>query len=177
MNTFKSANSIQKAFKNVIHPSLAFGAKMENGQTTTVENYIHVEQISSYDSQFVINLKFPFPRPKEQISPNVLENSQFSFGSNAAARRKREDHRRSALKNKPERLVQSIIRGETGKLRKRIDDAGGVASLVKFEVNISGKAGITETIDGEITKKMSTAAHWMNWSAAGVTKTVSNQAS
>jgi hypothetical protein len=85
-----------------------------------------------------LDLDIQFPRPREQISPDLLDSANYM---SAAKRKKTAINEAPNISKVHVKLVQAIFKGESGDdLIKKIEDADGLETLLHLRLRITDKA-------------------------------------
>ena len=100
---------------------------------------------SEYEIQnsevMTLDLNFQFPRPREQISQNFLDNSHYMSAAKDSKRKQNAIKKRNDDSKTYVHLVHSILRGESGHtLTEKIEEAKGIQTLLHLKLRTKDTA-------------------------------------
>eukprot|EP00092_Neocalanus_flemingeri_P033847 GFUD01036808.1.p1 GENE.GFUD01036808.1~~GFUD01036808.1.p1 ORF type:complete len:145 (-),score=32.81 GFUD01036808.1:41-475(-) len=106
----------------------------------------HPLQHPQENEEKIFDLDFPFPRPREQTSQDLLGSNHQVSSARDYMRLRNSVRRRNDSTTGCVRLVQAILRGESGNsLVKKIEDAKGLQTLLHLKLRIKDTASKEST--------------------------------
>jgi hypothetical protein len=92
----------------------------------------------------IVEVEFPFPRPREQGSQDLLGSDHYLCAATETKRKKNAIKKCNDISKEYARLIHAIFNGKSGDdLTGRIEDAGGLQAMIHLKVRIKDKAYVS----------------------------------